>query len=267
MITAVLILSGMITASILAPVLVRYPPNELNMQMRLRPPSYEHPLGTDALGRDMLSRILYGGRASMVLALSTALLSMLLGLVLGVMAGWYGNALDWIFTTAANIFQGLPDTCLIVAIAGTLGPGIQNLLAAMIITSWAGFSRIVRAETLSLREEPYIESMRCFACNGPRMIMCHILPNIRNSVIILFTARIGRNILAISALSFLGLGVQPPTPDWSMMINDARMHYRSAPHLIIVPGICIFSLLLSLNMLGDALRDWFDVKNDEAPEL
>ena len=263
---AVFLLVLIVGSSLLAPLIAPYPPNEINMTLRLQPPSGEHIFGTDALGRDMFSRILYGGYTSMLLALSATLLSMLPGLVAGTLAGYYGGFLDWLITVLANIFQGLPSTCLIVAIAGVLGPSIQNLLFALVITSWAGFSRIVRTEVLKLREEPYIEGMRCLGSGDLRLIIRHILPNMLSSTIILFTTRVGRSVLAIAALSFLGLGVQPPTPDWSVMINDARIHYRSAPHLIIAPGICIFLLLFAMNMLGDYLRDSFDVRNSEVRE-
>ncbi|MBU5593182.1 ABC transporter permease [Clostridium sp. MSJ-4] len=266
LVIALLILGIIIISSILAPLLAPYDPNLTNMASRLQGPSIKHLLGTDALGRDMLSRVLYGGRASMLLALTATTLSMLVGMVLGVIAGYYGGVIDWCITILANIFQGIPGTCFMIAIAGVLGPSIQSLLLALVLTSWAGFSLIVRTEVLCLREEPYIEGMRCLGSSDLRLIIYHIIPNMINNTIILFTTRVGRCVLSIASLSFLGLGVQPPTPDWSVMINDARMHYRSAPHLIIVPGLCIFFLLLSINMLGDALRDRLDVKNQEVLE-
>ncbi|WP_032123026.1 ABC transporter permease [Clostridium amazonitimonense] len=266
LVIALLILGIIIISSILAPLLAPYDPNLTNMASRLQGPSIKHLLGTDALGRDMLSRVLYGGRASMLLALTATTLSMLVGMVLGVIAGYYGGVIDWCITILANIFQGIPGTCFMIAIAGVLGPSIQSLLLALVLTSWAGFSLIVRTEVLCLREEPYIEGMRCLGSGDLRLIIYHIIPNMINNTIILFTTRVGRCVLSIASLSFLGLGVQPPTPDWSVMINDARMHYRSAPHLIIVPGLCIFFLLLSINMLGDALRDRLDVKNQEVLE-
>lgn len=261
-----LLLLGIILASVSAPLIAPYPPNATEMAVRLQGPSLEHLLGTDALGRDMLSRILYGGRVSMLLALLATMMSMFLGMLLGMIGGYYGGAADWCLTALANIFQGLPGTCLMIAIAGVLGPSIQSLLLALTLTSWAGFSRIVRTEVLRLREEPYIEAMRCLGSSNGRLIFRHILPNMINNLIILFTIRVGRSVLSIASLSFLGLGVQPPAPDWSVMINDARLHYRSSPHLILVPGTCIFLLLLAINMLGDFLRDHFDIKNEEVRE-
>lgn len=260
------LLSVIIFASVCAPFLAPYPPNATDMSVRLQGPSWSHPLGTDALGRDMLSRVLYGGRTSMLLALTATVLSMSCGMILGIVAGYYGGPVDWLTTVLANIFQGLPSTSFMIAIAGALGPSIQSLLLALVLTSWAGFSRVVRTEVLRQREESYIEGMRCLGSGDLRLITRHILPNIMNNMLILFTTRVGRSVLVIASLSFLGLGVQPPTPDWSVMINDARLHYRSAPHLLLVPGMCIFLLVLSINMLGDVLRDRFDVRHEEVRE-
>jgi len=262
-ITAALLLMAIIAANIFAPILAPYPPNEVHMKDRLQGPSPTYPLGTDALGRDMLSRALYGGRASILLALGATVLSMLAGVIMGVLAGFYGGAMDWLITTVTNIFQGLPGTCFTIAIAGVLGPGNLNLMLALVITSWAGFSRIVRTEVMKLKEEPYIESLRCLGCGDMRLILRHILPGMLSSTLVLFTTRVGRALLSIASLSFLGLGVRPPTPDWSVMINDARLNYRSAPHLVLVPGACLFLTLLAVNLLGDALRDYFDIKNRE----
>lgn len=257
------ILFTIIFSSIMAPLLAPYPPNEQDRTVRLEGPSLDHPLGTDALGRDMLSRILYGGRSSMLLALAATFLSMFFGLLIGILGGYYGGFWDWITTITANIFQGIPGTTFMVAIAGTLGPSIKSLLLALVLTSWAGFSRLVRTEVLRQKEEAYIEGIRSLGGGDLRIIIKHIFPNIMTNMLILFTTRLGRSVLALAALSFLGLGIQPPAPDWSVMINDARLHYRSAPHLIIVPGLCIFMLMLSINMLGDIFRDKFDVRNEE----
>ena len=192
---------------------------------------------------------------------------MAFGALVGVLGGWFGGVLDWILTVFSNIFQGLPGTCLMIAIAGVLGPGIPNLLLALVLTSWAGFSRIVRTETLRVREEAYIEGLRSLGAGHLRLLWRHAVPNMMGKIVVLFTTRAGRCVLSIASLSYLGLGIRPPTPDWSVMISDARLHYRSAPHLIIVPGLCIFFLLLSVNLLGDALRDRLDVRSQEVSEL
>lgn len=252
-----------IGASILAPLLVTHNPFEPDMANRLQPPSWQHFFGTDALGRDMFSRILYGGRASILLSLASAILSLGVGLVIGLFCGFYGCKLDMLCTVASNIFQGIPGSCFMIAIAGIFGPSIKSLVLALVITSWAGFSRIVRAEVMQLKEEPFIEGLRCLGCSDSRLLLHHIIPNIVNKLLILFTIRVGRGILSIAGLSFLGLGVQPPTPDWSVMVSDAVLYYRSSPHLILIPGACIFFLIYAINNLGEFMRDKLDVRFNE----
>ena len=261
------LLALILVSGVLAPWIAPYDPNATAMKERLLGPCAAHWLGTDSLGRDMLSRVLYGGRASILTALAATVLSMAFGMLLGVIAGYFGGPADFAVTVFANIFQGLPGTCLMIAIAGVLGPGIPNLILALTLTSWAGFSRIVRTETLRIREEPYVEGLRALGAGPLRLLAGHVIPNMIPNIMVLFTTRVGRSVLSIASLSYLGLGIRPPTPDWSVMISDARLNYRSAPHLIIVPGLCIFLLLLSVNLLGDALRDRLDVQNTEVNRL
>ena len=258
-----LLLSGIVLASVAAPWLAPYDPNQIHMAARLQGPSATHWLGTDTLGRDLFSRVLYGGRLSLVLALAATFLSMLLGLVLGALAGYFSGWPDHLITTLTNIFQGLPGTSFMVAIAGIMGPGFHSLLLGLVITSWAGFARIVRAEVMHLKEEPFIEGIRCLGASDAHLLFRHILPHLLGNTVVLFTTRAGRTVQAIASLSFLGLGLQPPAPDWSVMISDARMYYRSSPHLILVPGTCILLLLLSINLLGDALRNLADRRSQE----
>ena len=260
---AFFVLAFIILGSIFAPFLVTNNPFEPDMANRLQGPCWQHLFGTDALGRDMFSRILYGGRASMLLTLVSSLLALVVGVSIGVMSGFYGGKLDMLFTVLSNIFQGIPGSCFMIAVAGILGPSIRSLVLALVLTSWAGFSRIVRAEVLQLLGEPFIEGLRCLGCSDWRIIVHHLLPNIANKLLVLVTIRLGRGILAIAGLSFLGLGVQPPTPDWSVMINDALMYYRSAPHLIIIPGLFVFLLIYALNIIGEHLRDRLDIQLDE----
>ena len=171
-----------IGASILAPLLVTHNPFEPDMANRLQPPSWQHFFGTDALGRDMFSRILYGGRASILLSLASAILSLGVGLVIGLFCGFYGGKLDMLCTVSSNIFQGIPGSCFMIAIAGIFGPSIKSLVLALVITSWAGFSRIVRAEVMQLKEEPFIEGLRCLGCSDSRLLLHHIIPNIVNKL-------------------------------------------------------------------------------------
>ena len=260
---AILMLSFIILGSIFAPYIATHNPFEPNMHVRLQGPSWQHYFGTDALGRDMFSRILFGGRASMLLSLISSSLALSLGVMMGILSGYYGGKVDGFLTIITSIFQGIPSSCFMIAIAGIFGASIYSLVLALVITSWAGFSRIVRSQVMQLVREPFVDGLRCLGCSDFRLLWRHILPNLAHKLMVLFTIRLGRGVLAVAGLSFLGLGVQPPTPDWSVMINDAMLYYRSSPHLIIVPGFFVFALIYSCNVIGEYLRDIFDVKADE----
>ena len=262
-----ILLGMMILGSVLAPVLTSYEPNAMNMAETLQTPSLQHLLGTDLLGRDMFSRILYGGRSSMLLALCAALLSMLVGMLVGVLAGYFGGLWDYLLTIITNIFQGLPGVSMMVAIAGIMGPGFKSLMLGLVLTNWTGFSRVVRTEVMKYREENFVEGLKVLGASHLRIICGHILPNMFGNTVILLTTRIGRSLLSISGISYLGLGIQPPTPDWSVMLSDARMSFRSAPHLILAPGICIVIVMFSIHLIGDFLRDWMDRQNREAGDF
>lgn len=260
----VCILAFLVTGSLFAPMIAPYAPNAVNMTESLQAPTAGHLLGTDILGRDILSRILYGGRGSMVLVLAATLVSMLFGMLVGAVAGYYGGIWDELILMGINIFQGLPGSSLMIALAGILGPSFKSLMIALVLNGWTGFARIVRMEIQKSKNENYVVGLRCLGAEDCRIMWRHIIPNMKGNAIVLFTTRIGRCMLSISGLSFLGLGIQPPTPDWSVMISDARMSFRAAPNLIIAPGVCIFLLLLSVNLIGDMLRDVFDKKSGEA---
>jgi len=257
---AILILLGIVGCSVLAPWIAPYEPNHINMSNRLAPISREHLLGTDTLGRDVFSRILYGGRISILLSILATALTMLLGLGIGTLSGYYGGWVDEIGFIITNMFQGLPSMSFMVALAGILGPGIQSLLLALVMTAWPGFSRIVRGEVLKIREKEYIEGIRAIGAGHIYIILHYIIPNMLGPLIVIFTMRISRGILAIASLSFLGLGLQPPTPDWGVMTRDAIMYFREHLMLILAPGTAILATSLSLNFIGDALRDVFDVR-------
>lgn len=248
--------------SLFAPYIAPYSPIEIDMKNRLKSPSMDHLLGTDSLGRDVFSRLVYGGRTSILLSIIASMLTMLLGLVLGIIAGYFGGKLDSIIQMIINIFQALPSISFMIALIGIMGPGIKSILISVILTSWASFSRIVRGEVLKIREENYIEGAKALGSNNLHIIIHHILPNIMGPFIILFTTRIGKVILSIAGLSFLGLGLKAPTPDWGVMISDAKTYYLSNPILLIAPGTCIMILSLSINLIGDALRDYLDTRGD-----
>ena len=262
------ILLLIVLMTVLAPWLAPYSPTRIDMGNRLADPCWAHPLGTDALGRDVLSRIIYGGRASLLLAVAATCCSMGVGLVAGVAAGYCEGAVDAVITGVSNIFQGLPGMVMMIALVGILGSNTRSIVLALVITSWVGFSRLVRGEVLKVKNEMYIEGMRCLGAGHLRIILRHVLPNIRTNIIILFTTRVGRVVLSVAGLSYLGLGIQPPTPDWGEMISgSARRYFRSAPHLLWAPGLCIILLTMSINILGDLLRDRLDVKQDAVKEL
>lgn len=263
-IIGIVILIVILGASILAPYLAPYEPNSINMAESLQEPSARHLLGTDLLGRDIFSRVLYGGRSSIVLALLATAASMLAGMAVGTLAGYYGGFLDEIIMILMNIFQGLPGTSLMIAIAGIMGPSFKSLMIALVLTSWTGFARIVRTEVLGLKKENFVWGLKCLGVSDQAIIWKHIVPNMKGNTVVLFATRIGRSILSIAGLSFLGLGIQPPDPDWSVMLNDARMNFRSSPYLIMGPGICLVLLLFGINLVGDFLRDLMDRRSGEA---
>lgn len=262
--TGIVILTVILGASILAPYLAPFEPNSINMAESLQEPSARHLLGTDLLGRDIFSRVLYGGRSSIVLALLATAASMLAGMAVGTLAGYYGGILDEGIMILMNIFQGLPGTSLMIAIAGIMGPSFKSLMIALVLTGWTGFARIVRTEVLRLKEENFVWGLKCLGVSDQAVIWKHIVPNMKGNTVVLFATRIGRCILSISGLSFLGLGIQPPDPDWSVMLNDARMNFRSSPYLIMGPGICLMLLLFGINLVGDFLRDRMDHRMGEA---
>lgn len=244
--------------AIFAPVIAPYPPNEVETSQRLLKSSAEHWLGTDSLGRDILSRLIYGARVSVCFGLLASASTMILGVFLGILGGYFGGKIDAAIQILVNIFQGLPGMSVMIALAGVLGPSIPNLLLAVTLTSWPGFSRIVRGEILKIREESYIEGIRALGGSHLYIVTHYIIPNILPSFIILFTVKVGSVVLSVASLSFLGLGIQPPQADWGVMVNDAKAYFRSYPNLLLAPGFCIFIFCSSINLIGDAIRDYFN---------
>lgn len=260
------ILLLIILISVMAPILAPYNPNQIDMTNKLAIPTSHHWLGTDQLGRDLLSRVLYGGRLSILVAVTATCISMLIGLLVGLMAGYFGGWVDTIVTLCSNILQGLPGMTMMIALIGIMGPGSHSLILALVLTSWVSFSRFVRGEVMKVKQENYIEALKCFGASSFFIMAKGILPNICGNCFILFTTRIGRVVLSVSGLSFLGIGIQPPTPDWGSMINEARRYFRGSPHLLLAPGLCIILFALTSNLLGDALRDKYDVKHEGVKE-
>ena len=242
-----------------APLLSPYSPSAIDLAHRLTAPSRAHWFGTDELGRDILSRIIFGARISLVVATSVVSCSLALGLVLGGLAGFYGGVLD----TALNIFVmnaflALPGILLAIAFVAFLGPGLLNLVLALSIGGWVGYARLVRGQVLAVREREFVEAARALGASDLRLFTRHILPNILQPLIVQVAIGMAGAVLAEATLSFLGLGVPPPAASWGGMLNDARTHLFDAPHLVVFPAIAVMLCVLSFNFIGDALRDFLD---------
>lgn len=245
--------------ALLAPAIAPYDPAAIDLYHRLASPSHTHWFGTDELGRDILSRILYGARLSLEVAVSVVSLSLSLGLVLGGIAGFYGRAADTIINIfVMNAFLALPGVLLAIAFVAFLGPGLINLILALSIGGWVGYARLVRAQVLAVKEREYVEAARALGASNFRIFVHHILPNILQPVIVQAAIGMAGAILAEATLSFLGLGIPPPTASWGSMLNDARSHLFDSPHMVVFPAIAVMLCVLSFNFIGDALRDYLD---------
>jgi peptide/nickel transport system permease protein len=250
-----------VLGAILAPVLTPYAGQGLgepNVLEKFVPPSREHPLGTDYLGRDVLARILYGGRSSLSVGLLVVIVASVIGVPLGAVAGYYGGWIDDLLMRITDIFLAFPPLLLAIAIASALGPSFTNTMIAIAITWWPWYARLVRAQTLSLREEYFIEAARSIGVSDISIIMRHILPNVMTPVLVQATMDVGSAILTAAALSFIGLGIQPPAPDWGKMISTGRIYFIERPWFAGSAGAAIFLVTLAFNLLGDAVRDVAD---------
>lgn len=249
------------TMALLAPVLSPWNPSTLDLAHRLAGPSATHWLGTDELGRDILSRVIWGARLSLTVAVSVVSLSLLLGLILGGIAGFYGGWIDVAINTfLMNAFLALPGILLAIAFVAFLGPGLLNLILALAIGGWVGYARLVRAQVLAVREREFVEAARALGASDIRIFVRHILPNILQPLIVQAAIGMAGAVLAEATLSFLGLGVPPPSPSWGAMLNDARPFLFDSPHLVVFPAIAVALCVLCFNFLGDALRDYLDPK-------
>jgi peptide/nickel transport system permease protein len=229
------------------------------MKAALSGPTADHWLGTDQLGRDQLSRLLYGGRTTMLVAGLGVGGVIAIGLIVGTIAGYFGGRIDLVISAVLNVLLSLPTLLLTLAILGILGPGTNSLMLAIIGAGWVGHARMFRSSILSLRQRPYIEAAHSMGASSSLILRRHLWPNLFTTIVVMATLDVGALILTISSLSFLGLGVQPPTADWGTMLNEARPFVGQVPLLAIVPGICISVVSLSSNMLGDAIRDVVDI--------
>ncbi len=248
-----------VACAIFAPWVAPQDPAHIDLPARLMGPSSSHWFGTDELGRDILSRIIYGARISMLVGSCVVAASLTLGLILGSIAGYYGGVIDrFLNVVVMNAFMSFPGILLAIAFVAFLGPGIFNLIFALSIGGWVGYARLVRAQVLAVREREFVEAAHALGANDLRIITRHILPNIIQPVIVQAAIGMAGAILAEATMSFLGLGVPPPTASWGTMLNDARSHLFDSPHLVLFPAAAVMLAVLSFNFIGDGLRDYLD---------
>ncbi|HEV2117037.1 MAG TPA: ABC transporter permease [Terriglobales bacterium] len=248
--------------AVFAPWIAPQDPARLDLASRLAPPSLAHPCGTDELGRDILSRLIYGARISMLVGSSVVAGALFLGLVIGSIAGYYGGKIDrFVNVILMNAFLSFPGILIAISFVAFRGPGIFNLILALCLGGWVGYARLVRAQVLAAREREYVEAARALGASDWRIITRHILPNIIQPVIVQAAIGMAGAVLAEATMSFLGLGVPPPTASWGSMLNDGRAHLFDAPHLVLFPAAAVMLAVLSFNFIGDALRDYLDPRS------
>jgi len=252
------ILVAVTLLALFADAIAPYDPTALDPTANLAGPSADHWLGTDNLGRDLFSRLLYGARWTLGAAGLAAAGIVLLGVTVGIVAGYLGGLVDDLLMRLVDVLLAFPSIILALAIVGMLGPSLTNVMIGMVAVWWVDYARVVRGLTLKVVQNDYVLSAHCCGCGRRRMILRHILPNVIPSVIVLATLELGALMLAISGLSFLGLGAQPPTPEWGTMLSDGRLFFLSEPQLMMYPGIAITLVVLGCNLLGDGLRDALD---------
>ncbi len=248
----------LVVSAAAAPLLTAYDPLSIDVQNGLAPPSPAHPLGTDHLGRDVLSRLLFGARTSLGTAGVVVALITAIGTAVGMISGFLGGWIDQILMAVVDILLAFPSFILALVVAGLLGPGIRNVVLGLALVRWVGCARVVRSLVLSLREREYIQAARSIGAKSWHILWRHITPNVLGSVLILATLDLGNTILSLSGLSFIGLGVQLPAPEWGAMLNYSRPYIQTAPLLMVFPGAAITLSVLSANLLGDAFRDLLD---------
>jgi len=261
---AAAIMLAIVVTAVAAPWLAPYSPVEVDITHRLGPPAWmeggktEHWLGTDQIGRDLLSRMIYGGRVSLLIGVSAVLVSSTIGVLLGLVAGYFGSRTDWIIMTLINIMLTFPFVLLALAVIAVLGPSLVNMVIVLGVTGWPLYARVIRAETMAIRERDFITAGRALGMSHVRIIFRQILPNLISVVVVIATLQVASVIILESFLSFLGLGVQPPTPAWGNMLGEGRVYMLNSWWIAAFPGAAIFVTTLAINLMGNALRDWLD---------
>ena len=253
-----------VVAALSAPWVAPYDPASQQLSLRLERPSVHHPFGLDELGRDIFSRVLAGARISLLVGITVVGISTLVGVFLGAVAGYFGGWIDDLISRGIDVLLEFPGILLAIALAAVLGPSLTNVVLALSVIGWVGYARLVRGQVLRAREFEFVQAARALGASTARILVRHILPTTMPAVMVQASLGMAGAILAEAALSFLGLGVQPPTPSWGTMLNGGRLHLLDAPHLTIFPGAAIAVLVLGFNFLGDGLRDAIDPKRYRA---
>ena len=254
------IVSIAVLAALLGPVLTPYDPAAQDLARRLEAPSLAHPFGLDELGRDILARILSGAQISLLVGLAVVSVSSIVGMLVGSVAGYFGGRVDDVISRIIDVLMAFPGILLAIALVAVLGPSLTNVVIALSVIGWVGYARLVRGQALRAREFDFVQAARALGAGSRRIVVRHILPTALPAVVVQATLGMAGAIIAEAALSFLGLGVQPPTPSWGTMLDAGRSHLFDAPHLTIFPGLAIAVLVLGFNFLGDGLRDRVDPK-------
>ncbi|MGK6316629.1 ABC transporter permease [Neorhizobium sp. DT-125] len=255
----------LITTALIGPYIGLASPATNNLMARMLPPSFDtgkglHLFGTDQLGRDILSRTIHGARVTLMIGATAVFLGGIIGIVIGLIAGYYGRWVDAILMRIVDIQLSIPLSLLALLVVGTVGPSLQNLVLVLALTSWVQYARVVRGQVLVVREREYIQSAHAIGLGDLRIIFTHILPNVISAALVIATIELARVVILEAALSFLGLGVQPPSPSWGRMLAEGRAYMSTAPWIAIFPGAAIFLTALAVNLTGDWLRDLLDPK-------
>ena len=258
------ILAVIVASAVFAPWVSPHDPLAVNIRHRLAPPAWmeggtpAHPLGTDQVGRDLLSRMIYGGRVSLVVGVSAVLLSATIGVLLGLGAGYFGGRTDWAIMTAVNVMLTFPFVLLALAVIAVLGPSLVNMIIVLGAAGWPIYARVIRAETMAIRERDFVVAGRALGMSHARLVFRQILPNLMSPIVVIATLQVAQVIILESFLSFLGLGIQPPTPAWGNMLGEGRVYMLNSWWIATFPGSAIFLTTLVINLMGNALRDWLD---------
>ncbi|MBA2521616.1 MAG: ABC transporter permease [Chloroflexia bacterium] len=253
----------LLLVAIFAPLIAPYSPTEVATRLRGDPPSAAYVLGNDAVGRDILSRLIYGTRVALMVGLGATAIAVTIGVTVGATAGYFGGWVDAALSRLVDTLMAFPTLALLITLAAVLGPSLITVIVAIGTTVWASYARVVRADMLSLRERDYVLAARAAGARDGRIIFGHMLPNVLGPIVVLGSLSVGSIIILESALSFLGLGIQPPNPSWGGMLSDGRAYIRQFPHIAVAPGVLITVTVLAFNLIGDGLRDALDPRQRE----